>query len=242
MTESSRVFAISDLHLPGNQDKSMDLFGAHWQDHFLKIQEDWHNKVGEEDIVLIPGDISWAMRLDEALFDLDQIGRLPGRKVMIKGNHDFWWSAISNVRAHLIEGFYALQNDAVALEGYVFAGSRGWVMPGGEDEEPDTQKIYNRELIRLELSLQQAQKLRGDRKLIALCHFPPCNHKGEDTPVTSLLEQYAADAVVYGHLHGIACAGGFRGEKNGIQYYLASCDCIGFNLLEIGMAGAENQR
>ncbi|NLX82969.1 MAG: hypothetical protein GXZ04_04040 [Clostridiales bacterium] len=233
MTESPRIFAISDLHLPGGQDKSMDLFGAHWQDHFIKIQEDWQQRVGEQDIVLIPGDISWAMRLEEAITDLRQIGELPGQKIMIKGNHDFWWSAISNVRANLSAGFYAIQNDAVTLPGYVFAGSRGWVMPGDEEEEKDTQKIYNRELIRLEMSLQRAQKLRQDNKLIVLCHFPPCNQKGEDTAVSQLLERYKADAVVYGHLHGQACAAGFQGLKNGVLYYLTSCDCINFRLLEI---------
>jgi predicted phosphohydrolase len=114
MTDSPRVFAISDLHLPGGSDnKSMDLFGARWQAHFHQIKEDWMSRVGDEDIVLIPGDISWAMRLEDAREDLDAIGSLPGIKVLIKGNHDYWWNSISRVRAALPARMYALQNDAV---------------------------------------------------------------------------------------------------------------------------------
>lgn len=233
MTEPARIFAISDLHLPGGDDKSMDLFGAHWLNHFGKISGDWLYKVREEDIVLLPGDISWAMRLEDAQADLDAIGALPGRKIMIKGNHDFWWSSLSRVRASLPGGFYALQNDAMTLSGIVFCGARGWSQPGMEDGGPDTLKIYRRELIRLELSLQMANATREGRRLVVLCHFPPCTVKGEDTPVTELLERYAADDVVYGHLHGPACASGFSGLRNGIRYWFASCDCIGFHLMEL---------
>jgi len=233
MTERPCVFAISDLHLPGGDQKPMDIFGDHWQDHFQQIKTDWIEHVTDQDIVLLPGDISWAMHLKDALPDLQRIGELPGRKIMLKGNHDYWWSAISQVRNSLPEGFYALQNDAVALGEMVFAGSRGWTTPGGDKEEPDTQKIYQRELLRLEMSLQQAAKVRNGRPLIALCHFPPCSNRGEDTPVTRLLERYEVNQVVYGHLHGTACGTGFQGEKNGVRYHLTSCDCLGFQLLKL---------
>ena len=233
MADSARLFAISDLHLPGGDDKSMDLFGPHWQEHFTKIREDWLARVGPEDIVLLSGDTSWAMRLEEALPDLQAIGALPGRKVMIKGNHDFWWSSLSRVRASLSEGFFALQNDALILDDYVFCGSRGWSLPGLEEDSPENLKIYQRELIRLELSLQRAQAQRGARRLVALCHFPPCNSRGEDSAVTQLLERYQVDDVVYGHLHGPACASAFTGMKNGVRYWFSSCDCVQFRLLEL---------
>lgn len=233
MTETARLFAISDLHLPGGDDKSMDLFGPHWQDHFLKIEADWRSRVGEQDVVLLCGDISWAMRLTDALPDLEAIGSLPGRKVMIKGNHDFWWSSLSRVRACLPPGFFALQNDALVLEDWVFCGSRGWAAPGSEGESLEDQKIYQRELIRLELSLQAAQKLREGRHLVVLCHYPPVNSKGEDSEVSRLLSAYQADLVAYGHLHGAGCSTGFSGMKNGVQYQLTSCDCLSFNLLEL---------
>lgn len=233
MTDDTRVFAISDLHLPGGDDKAMDVFGDHWQDHFKRISDDWKSKITYKDIVLLAGDISWAMHLSDALPDLQAIAALPGQKIMIKGNHDYWWSAIGQVRQSLGEGFYALQNDALSLGGMVFAGSRGWSMPGDEGEDQDAQKIYQRELLRLEMSLQKAQKERVGKPLIVLCHFPPLNQKGEDTPVSQLLEHYQADHVVYGHLHGQACSSSFQGEKNGVRYHLTSCDCLQFQLLEL---------
>lgn len=231
--EQPRVFAISDLHLPGGEDKSMDLFGLHWQDHFIKISADWAARVRGCDIVLLPGDITWAMRLEDALPDLSAIGNLPGIKIMIKGNHDFWWSSLARVRASLPEGFYAIQNDAVLLGDIVFCGSRGWNTPSEDPDNPETQKIYQRELLRLEMSLQQARRIGQDKRLIALCHFPPCSIRGEDTPVTALLEAYGAGDVVYGHLHGPACASGFNGIKNGIRYWFTSCDCVKFRLVAL---------
>ncbi len=233
MTESSKIFAISDLHLPGGDDKSMDLFGAHWQGHFHKIQQDWVNKVSSRDVVLIPGDISWAMRLEDAMDDLNAIAGLPGSKIILKGNHDFWWNSLSRVRSALPEGFYALQNDAILVNEVVFCGSRGWNAPGSTEYGLEAEKIYQRELIRLELSLKAAQKLREHRRLVALCHFPPLSYKGEDSAVTALLEAYQVDDVVYGHLHGASCSNGFSGKKNGVRYWLTSCDCVDFSLLEL---------
>lgn len=233
MIDQPRIYTISDLHLPGGDDKSMALFGDHWYNHFEKIRTDWLNKVNQEDIVLLPGDISWAMRLEDALADLRAIGELPGQKIMIKGNHDYWWSSLSRIRASLPEGFYALQNDALMLNNVVFCGSRGWSAPGSDEDSQETRKIYQRELIRLELSLKQAQKFREGRRLVVLCHYPPLTGRGEDSPVTSLLEQYQADDVVYGHLHGQTCSSGFTGKKNGIRYWFASCDCVNFQLVSL---------
>lgn len=233
MTEAPRIFAISDLHLPGGVDKAMDLFGEHWQDHFSKIREDWLGKVTKQDIVLIPGDISWAMRLEDALIDLHAIGELPGQKIIIKGNHDFWWSSLTRVRDALPKSIHALQNDAILLGDAVFCGSRGWSLPGNEDDSQEDRKLFSRELIRLRLSLKAAQQIRYTRRLVALCHFPPLNGRGEDSEVSSLLEEFRVDDVVYGHLHGPACAAGFSGLKNGIRYWFTSCDCLGFKLLEV---------
>ena len=233
MINAPRVFAISDLHLPGGEDKSMDLFGTHWQGHYKKIREDCLCKVSQQDIVLLPGDISWAMRLEDALPDLQAIGMLPGNKIMIKGNHDFWWSSLSRVRASLPDGFYAVQNDALCLNNMVFCGSRGWNAPGNEEDSLESLKIYQRELIRLELSLKRAQEVRNGKRLVVLCHFPPCSSRGEDSQVTQLLEHYQADEVVFGHLHGPACAAGFSGTKNGVRYWFTSCDCVHFSLVEL---------
>ena len=110
------LFAISDLHLPARE-KPMDVFGAHWENHFERIREDWLQRVGAEDVVLLPGDLTWAMRLEDAMEDIARVGELPGRKIILRGNHDYWWSAIGRVRRALPEGMYALQNDAMELDG-----------------------------------------------------------------------------------------------------------------------------
>ena len=233
MNEPRRIFAISDLHLPGGDDKSMDLFGPHWQGHFDKIRADWLRQVQADDIVLIPGDISWAMRLEDALPDLAQISDLPGFKVMIKGNHDYWWNSLTRVKEKLPHKMLVLQNDAVLINGTLICGSRGWSQPGSPGTDAQDEKIYQRELLRLELSLKAARKLDPCTRLVALCHFPPCGIRGEDTPVTALMEQYGVSDVVYGHLHGQMCGAGFSGSLNGVRYYLVSCDCAGFRLTEL---------
>ena len=121
------VFAIADLHLSHVDEKSMDIFGRHWKGHWDKIQQAWRSRIGAEDLVLIPGDISWAMHMPEAQPDLDAIGRMPGQKLILRGNHDYWWSSLTQVRSALPEGMYALQNDCFAYRGQAVCGARGWV-------------------------------------------------------------------------------------------------------------------
>ncbi len=210
----------------------MHIFGDHWEGHFSKIAADWKLRVSELDIVLIPGDISWAMRLDDANADLEAIGLLPGRKIIIRGNHDYWWGAVSALRSRLPHNMYALQNDAVQIEGIVFCGSRGWVSPVSADDSENI-KIYARELLRMELSLQQGRKLDSHAPLMVLTHFPPCDEKGRETPFTLLFEQYGVSDVVYGHLHGTACEYGFQGRIKDVRYHLCSCDSLGFQLLKL---------
>ena len=122
----------------------MDVFGSHWENHFERIRTSWLESAGADDIVLLPGDLSWAMRLEDAQEHLGQIGALPGRKVILRGNHDYWWSAIGKVRAALPEGMYAVQNDALLLDGALICGSRGWLLPGA-DCSADDKKIFERE-------------------------------------------------------------------------------------------------
>ena len=149
-----RLFAIGDLHLPGGQEKPMDVFGGHWEGHFERISQDWRNRVGEDDVVLIPGDTSWAMQLKDAVPDLAAIGELPGRKLLIRGNHDYWWGGIGQVRKALPEGMMAIQHDAVDLGDVVVTGTRGWAWPTEEDPlTPEDERVFNRELIRLDLAL-----------------------------------------------------------------------------------------
>lgn len=184
--------------------------------------------------MLIGGDISWAMTIDDAEKDIKTFANLKGKKVLIKGNHDYWWSGIGKVRDMLPENFYALQYDSVKFENTVICGSRLWSVEGSPDFDQGDRKIFNREVERLKLSLSSAVKLReeGD-KLIALIHFPPFNVKREDTAFTKLFEEYKVDAVVYGHLHGKSVRADKLVIKNGIKYYLTSCDQVDNKLTEI---------
>ena len=160
------VYAISDLHLPARE-KPMDIFGPQWENHFSRIREDWQNKVQPEDVVLLPGDLTWSMHLEEAKEDIARVGELPGRKILLRGNHDYWWSAIGRVRRALPEGMYALQNDSLLLDGVLFAGSRGWTLPPYAQEENDL-RIYERERLRLEMSLKDARKRDAAAPLIPI--------------------------------------------------------------------------
>lgn len=228
------IYAISDLHLSLTSDKPMDIFGAGWEEHFEKIKLDWMRKVQPEDIVLISGDISWAMKLSDALVDLQALADLPGKKVFIRGNHDYWWNGITRLRDSAPDGnFIFLQTDAVRLDGYVIVGSRGWTCPGSSDYTEQDQKLYLREAERFRLAFLDADKLvqEGDKK-VAMIHYPPFTAKKEDTLFSQLFEKNGVDKVVFGHIHG-ASYFPLRTEKNGVEYHLASCDKVGFNLIKI---------
>ncbi|MBQ8284178.1 MAG: metallophosphoesterase [Clostridia bacterium] len=228
------IYAISDLHLSATADKPMDVFGGNWEGHFEKIKSDWRAVVKEEDIVLISGDISWAMKLSDALVDLQSLADLPGKKLFIRGNHDYWWNGISKLRAAAPdESFFFLQTDGVRIGNFVFVGSRGWTCPGSADYTEQDQKLYLREAERFRLAMLDGEKLRqeGD-KLIVMTHFPPFNLKMEGTLFTELFEKNGVDKVVFGHIHGAAYFP-LKTTINGVDYVLTSCDKVGFKLVKI---------
>lgn len=228
-----KIFAIADLHMSGDNSKPMDVFGEQWENHFEKIAQSWQEQVTKEDVVLLPGDISWAMGMEESLEDLAKISLLPGTKIMIKGNHDYWWSGIGKLRSRLDENFIALQNDGAVVGDYVFAGSRGWMLPQTPGFKQEDQKIFDRELLRMEMSLKWGQRNHPKGKKIAMIHYPPFNERQEDSPWTQLFEKYGVEQVVYGHLHGSAIKNGFTGVRNQIEYFLVSCDSLNFTLKEL---------
>ncbi len=229
-----KIYAISDLHISTNTNKPMDVFGGNWVNYLEKIHADWQAKVSDEDLVLIGGDISWAMNVEDAKLDVESLSYLKGKKILIKGNHDYWWSGIGKVRDIMPENFFALQNDSIRFDGVVICGSRCWSVPGSPDFTDQDKKIYLRETERLKLSLKSAQKLRQDGdKLIALIHYPPFNVKRENSAFTDIFEEYNVDVVVYGHLHGKSVRSDKLVIKNGIKYYLTSCDQVDNKLTEI---------
>ena len=232
-----KVFAVSDPHLSFTAEKPMSIFGAVWENHWEAIAADWLEKVGADDIVLLPGDISWGMTTDEARKDLETIGAMPGKKIYVKGNHDYWWGSLSKVRGILPEGSYCIQNDALKFGKFIFCGSRGWSVPEiGVKPDPNDEKLLRREQLRLELSLKAAEKLvTGDPQeiKIGMMHFPPFDSRMSSTPFTDLFAKYGVKKVVYGHLHGQKCRAELRSVKNDVEYYLTSCDITGNKLVFI---------
>jgi len=229
-----KVFSISDLHLSGLADKPMDVFGGGWENHFEKIKEDWKAKVTDEDIVLICGDISWGTDLNEGLYDLQSLACLPGKKVFIRGNHDYWWNGITKLRrAAPDESFYFLQNDCVKFGDVVICGSRGWTCPGSADFTENDMRLYKREAERFKLCFNEVEKVRreGD-KLLVMIHYPPFSIKSPETEFTKLFEEHNADKVIFGHLHGDVYFP-FRTVRGNIEYILTSCDKVCFTLQRI---------
>lgn len=230
-----RVYSISDLHLSINSNKPMNIFGPVWDNYLEDIENSWNKLVKDDDIVLIAGDISWAMKFEDAVPDLDYISQLKGHKIIIRGNHDYWWKGISGLREDLPPKMYALQNDAMKIGNYIICGSRGWVVPETSTHKtPEDEKIYNRELIRLELSLKEAKHLQQDGDIIiCMTHYPPFNSRVEDSDFTRLMEKYGVTHAVYGHLHSYDKKQKLVVEKNNIKYFLTSCDLVKNQLVEI---------
>lgn len=229
-----KVYAISDLHLSLSGEKPMEVFGDKWQGYLDKIKYDWQNKVGNDDVVLISGDISWAMKLENAVKDFEFFNDLKGKKIIIRGNHDYWWQGITKIREVLPENFYALQNDSVKIGNIVFCGSRGWAVEGSPDFNEHDRHIYLREVERFKLALKSAkQKLESGDKLVCLIHYPPFNVRKEKSLFTELFEEYKVDKVVYGHLHGKGVVPYHRLNLNGTEYILSSCDLIENKLVEV---------
>lgn len=229
-----KIYAISDLHLSTTAEKPMDVFGARWNNYIEKIREDWRAKVTDEDIVLIAGDISWAMKLEDAITDISTLCDLPGKKVMIRGNHDYWWNGISKIRAKLPEGFYCVQNDCVRFPGVVVCGSRGWAVEGSPDFKEQDRKIYLREVERFKIAFSKVENCKRDGDVvIALIHYPPFNARRENSLFTDIFEKFGTEKVVYGHLHGKESRCDPLIVKGGIEYYLTSCDQVDNKLILI---------
>ncbi len=230
-----KVYALSDLHLSFETDKPMNVFGEKWDNYEEKIKENWNSLVGADDIVIIAGDISWAMQIKDTKKDFEYIAGLNGKKIIVRGNHDYWWKAISTIRESVPEGIFAIQNDAIKIENAIFCGSRGWLVEErGKTLSKEDQKIYDRELIRLEMALKRATELKTETdEIVCILHYPPFNSDLDDNEFTALIEKYNIKTVVYGHLHGKIKYPTSLIEKNGVNYYLTSCDKINFTPLGI---------
>lgn len=225
------LYAISDLHLALNGEKPMDIFGQHWSKHDEKIKENWIKRIKEEDTVLIAGDISWSMKMEEGLMDLEWIHNLPGRKIISKGNHDYWWTTISKLR-NLYDDMDFIQNNYYTYENWAICGTRGWICRGATGFTSHDEKIYNRENIRLTLSLEQAVK-DGYKDIIVMMHYPPKFNETQETLYTETFKKYGVKKVIYGHLHGAGLKNALNGVYDGIEYIMTSCDFLDFDPIKI---------
>ncbi len=220
------LFAIADLHLSFGTNKPMNIF-AGWDNYEKKIEEYWRYQVTENDTVVIPGDISWAMDLNEALSDFSFIHQLPGKKLISKGNHDYWWTTLSKMNAFLKENqFDTIQflfNNSFETEQYIICGTRGWFFEENEQSDP---KIMARELGRLEASLQFSNNQQLEK--IVFLHFPPIFGDFICNEIIELLKKYQVKRCFYGHIHGNATKNAFNGVYENIKFQLISSDTINF--------------
>jgi predicted phosphohydrolase len=246
------IWALADLHLAfAVPSKTMEVFGPQWADYANKIEKNWRANIKNDDLVLIPGDISWAMKPEEAKIDLDWIHQFPGTKVMIRGNHDYWWTSLSKVEQVLPSSIHLVQNNAFNWNHVTIGGTRLWdtseysfnkyipyqenprskQLTAVDDNAEERERIFLRELGRLEMSLKCLSK---DAKLrIAMTHYPPIGAELQDSRTARLLEKYKIDVCVFGHLHNVIHGVPMFGEKNGIKYYLTSGDYLQFMPVKI---------
>lgn len=226
------VYTIADLHLSFSADKPMDVFHG-WENYTERLSNNWNRVVAPEDTVVIAGDISWAMDLKETAADLRFIDSLPGKKLLIKGNHDYWWTTKAKMDRFISESGFGsieiLHNNWFLRDGMALCGSRGWFYDAETDAD---MKVLNREAGRLRMSLEPAAK-EGYEPIVFL-HYPPIYNNMECEEITSVLKEYGVRKCFYGHIHGgTAARRAFEGEQGGITYRLVSCDHIGFMPLHI---------
>lgn len=234
------IYAISDLHLSFNKSvdidqinpesditKPMELFG--WEKHYDQIRDNWRNLITDTDTVLIPGDISWALKLDTATNDLQWVEQLPGRKVLSPGNHEYYYQSKNKIKKVLPPNMEWLDADFTVAEDKVICATRGWILPTDRNfAEDEDRKIYDRQIGRLRLSLDTAVEKHPEKDVIVMLHYPPLHKNGESSGFWELIKQYNVKYCIYGHLHGKAIHDAVEGVIDGITLKLVSCDALGF--------------
>lgn len=233
------IYTIGDLHLSFHENKPMGIFGENWKGHEEKIKKDWNEKVKENDLVVIPGDFSWSTYLKDTYEDFSYLKDLPGKKLLLKGNHDYWWTTLTSMRNYLEENNFKnidfIYNTAYEFENYIIAGTRGW----GQNEEGEDKKLLKREVARLELSLQEAVKLKEnqEKEIIVFLHYPPIIKSNlinnEMSDFVKMMKKYEIKRCYYAHLHSTSIREAVEGEHYGIDFKLVSADGLDFKLLEI---------
>lgn len=232
------IYAIGDLHLSFSADKPMDIFGMNWENHAEKIRENWINKVKENDTVILPGDFSWATYLEETYNDFEFLNSLPGKKILSKGNHDYWWTTVTSMKRFLKENNFEnidfLYNNAFLIENKIITGTRGWLNNWKSEEN---YKILKRENERLKISINKGINEFGtDKEIITFIHYPPFYKETiipEEIDFSKTLKKYNIEKCYYAHLHGESHKDAIEGVVNGIEYKLISSDYLNFDILQV---------
>ena len=233
------IYTIGDLHLSFKENKPMSIFGENWSEHEEKIKKDWKEKVKENDLVVLPGDFSWAMYLKDTDEDFKYLNELPGKKLLLKGNHDYWWTTLKSMRKFLEENNFKnidfIHNNSYEFENKIIVGTRGWSKTEGT---PDDDKIIKREVLRLELSIKDGIKNFGENKeIIVFMHYPPIIKSNlidnELSDFIKVMKKYNIKKCYYGHLHSNAIRDAVEGEYYDIDFKLVSADGLDFKLYKI---------
>ena len=240
------IYTIGDLHLSFHEDKPMSIFGENWKEHEEKIKKDWIEKVKEKDLVVVPGDFSWSTYLKDTYEDFCYLNSLPGKKLLLKGNHDYWWTTVTSMKKFLAENEFKnidfIYNTAYEYENAIIAGTRGW----SKTEDGEDKKLLKREALRLELSIQKAIELRNKtenteenikKEIIVFMHYPPITNSNlknnETNEFIQIMKKYDIKRCYYGHLHSVSIKEAIEGEHFGINFKLVSADGLDFKLLKI---------
>lgn len=228
------IYVIADLHLSFSQDKPMSIFGENWEGHSEKIKNNWISKVKPEDTVVLPGDFSWAMYLQDTYKDFEYLNSLPGKKLLLKGNHDYWWTTVTNMRNFLEENKFKnidfIYNNSYLVENKILTGTRGWNLLDTENSS----KMIKRESIRLQLAIEDGIKKYGDDKeIIVFMHYPPISNTNKKSEFLKILKQYDIKRCYYGHLHGRSHQDAVEGIVDGIEFKLISADYLNFDVIKV---------
>lgn len=230
------IYVIGDLHLSFGMNKPMDIFGVNWEDHYKKIENDWLNKVNDNDLVVLPGDFSWAMDLNDTIEDFKYLSKLPGKKLLLKGNHDYWWGTLKKMKefmeANNFKDIDFIQNNSFLFDDKIIVGTRGWIY----DNKLENIKILKREKIRLEMSFNDAiHKYGNDKEIIVFMHYPPFGKEivPLEYDLKEVLKKYNVKKCFYGHLHGESCLDATQGDIDNITYKLISSDYLDFKLYKV---------
>ena len=221
------IYGIGDLHFDYSKNKPMDIFGDNWMDHEGQIINNWKKIVKDEDLVLIPGDISWALRHNEAYFDLKRVHELPGKKVFVKGNHDYWWQSLNKLKALDLDSIEYIQNTSFEYGDFIISGTRGWYSKDSDNFTEDDEKVFRRELMRLRMSLSHITN--KNKKRIVMLHYPPFDMDLSPNEFVLLMKEFNVDICIYGHLHSEGLKLVVEGNIEGIEFFCVSSDYIDFS-------------